>query len=191
MKFLGLVRAIALLHQHQRPVKFVEHGGENIEFIEVTATDIELATKLLADVLGHPEDELPPVTRNILGEIQSFIAARAKAESVAPTEVRFTQRELRAHLGMGYTQVTTHLRRLEVMEYVSSHRTHRIFRYALTYEPELSGRTAISRGSLGHLSGAEAEHRGVRDDDGKEAIQGNGRPSGDHINGAPVNPGRT
>jgi DNA primase len=191
MKFLGLVRAIALLHQHQRPVKFVEHGGENIEFIEVTATDIELATKLLADVLGHPEDELPPVTRNILGEIQSFIAARAKAESVAPTEVRFTQRELRAHLGMGYTQVTTHLRRLEVMEYVSSHRTHRIFRYALTYEPELSGRTAISRGSLGHLSGAEAEHQGVRDDDGKDAFQGNGRPFGDPVNGAPVNPGRT
>ncbi|MGH9283508.1 MAG: DNA primase, partial [Acidimicrobiales bacterium] len=36
MKYLGLIRAVALLHQHQRPRKTVTHGGEVVAYIEVT-----------------------------------------------------------------------------------------------------------------------------------------------------------
>jgi DNA-binding transcriptional ArsR family regulator len=188
-KLLTLVRAITLLHQHQRPVKIVEHEGESVEFIEATTVDIELATKLLADVLDR--DEVPPVTRNILTSIQTFVAARAKIENVAPTEVRFTQRELRERLGMGYTQVTTHLRRLEAMEYVVAHRAHRVFRYAMTYDRDLSGQTSKSRGSLGHLSGVEAERRSVGDAEGRNGFGGISRPSGVHVNGVAETSGRT
>ena len=35
-KYLTLIRAVALLHQHQRPVKTVEHHGKPVEYIEVT-----------------------------------------------------------------------------------------------------------------------------------------------------------
>ena len=37
MKYLTLIRSIALLHQHQRPVKTVEHRGRTCEYIEVAA----------------------------------------------------------------------------------------------------------------------------------------------------------
>ena len=65
-KYLMLIRAIALLHQYQRPVKTVEHEGKALEYIEVTLADIKTANKLAHEVLGRTLDELPPQTRKLL-----------------------------------------------------------------------------------------------------------------------------
>ena len=37
MKYLTLIRAIALLHQYQRPRKTATHRGQALEYIEVDA----------------------------------------------------------------------------------------------------------------------------------------------------------
>ena len=66
MKYLTLIRAIALLHQHQRPRKTVEHRGRAVEYIEVTLDDIAMANRLAHEVLGRSLDELPPQTRRLL-----------------------------------------------------------------------------------------------------------------------------
>jgi DNA primase len=42
-KYLGLIEAVALLHQYQRPVKVLEHRGQKLRYIEVTKQDIEVA----------------------------------------------------------------------------------------------------------------------------------------------------
>lgn len=39
------LRPIALLHQHQREVKVVEHRGERVRYIEVTAWDLAMADR--------------------------------------------------------------------------------------------------------------------------------------------------
>jgi DNA primase catalytic core len=51
-KYLMLIRAIALLHQHQREVKTARHGEKVIEYVEVTLADIALANRLAHEVLG-------------------------------------------------------------------------------------------------------------------------------------------
>ncbi len=80
MKYLTLIRAIALLHQYQRPVKTAEHLGEAIRYIEVTREDIATAQRLAHDVLGRSLDELPPQTRRLLGLIDELVAGgRAEA----------------------------------------------------------------------------------------------------------------
>jgi hypothetical protein len=66
MKYLTLIRTIALLHQHQRERKTVVHNGATVEYIEVTKDDIALANKLAHEVLGRSLDELPPQTRRLL-----------------------------------------------------------------------------------------------------------------------------
>ena len=81
MKYLTLIRAVAFLHQHQRDVKTVEHAGQHVEYIEATAKDVEIATRLAQDVLGRNLDELPPVTRRVLGELHSLVEARASRDS--------------------------------------------------------------------------------------------------------------
>ena len=40
MKYLTLIRAIALLHQHQRRVHTVEHRGKPVRYVEVEPGDI-------------------------------------------------------------------------------------------------------------------------------------------------------
>jgi hypothetical protein len=45
-KYLALINAIALLHQHQREVKRAARGDVELEYVEVTIADIALANEL-------------------------------------------------------------------------------------------------------------------------------------------------
>jgi DNA primase catalytic core len=125
MKYLTLIRAIALLHQHQRPVKTTDHRGERLEYIEVTESDIALANRLATEVLARSRDELPPQTRRLLGLVGQMVRARAAAQSIAISDVRFTRREVREHVGWSLTQTRVHLDRLVALEYVAVHRGSR------------------------------------------------------------------
>ena len=79
LKYLTLIRSIAMLHQYQRPVKTTVHHGKTIEYIEVTIEDIEIANRLAHEVLGRSLDELPPQTRRLLltGRRNGFEGMRA------------------------------------------------------------------------------------------------------------------
>jgi hypothetical protein len=136
MKYLTLIRAIALLHQHQRPVRSVAHQGELLEYVEVQPSDIELANRLCHEVLGRSLDELPPQTRRLLHVLEDFVAAEATAKALTKSEVRFTRRELRDRLGLGDTQLKVHLARLVELEHVHVHRRGTRFEYELLYAGE-------------------------------------------------------
>ena len=64
LKYLTLIRSIALLHQYQRDIKTVNHNGQRIDYIKATLSDIETANQLAHEVLGRTLDELPPQTRS-------------------------------------------------------------------------------------------------------------------------------
>ncbi|MCZ7590621.1 MAG: hypothetical protein M5U15_00035 [Kiritimatiellae bacterium] len=78
-KYLTLIDAIALLHQHQRPREQVEGGGT---FMRVTLDDIALANQLAPDLLGRSLDELPPQTRRVLDAIKQIVRERCEAEEI-------------------------------------------------------------------------------------------------------------
>ena len=75
-KYLTLIDAIALLHQHQRPKGRYELGGRTLEYVPVTLDDIALANELAPEVLGRSLDELPPQTRTVLGHIRTLMRAK-------------------------------------------------------------------------------------------------------------------
>jgi len=138
-KYLTLIEAIALVHQHQRTVRTASAGGKPIEYIEVTLTDIELANRLAHDVLGRSLDELPPQTRRVLGLIESFVAEIAAREAMKPADVRFTRRQLRERCGMSDAAVRVHLERLLAMEYVRAAvgRNGQRFEYELLFDGDM------------------------------------------------------
>ena len=72
-KYLTLIKAIALLHQHQRQRRVCEMYGERIDYIEVEISDIELANRLIQEVLGRCLDELAPQTRKLLEMIHRMV----------------------------------------------------------------------------------------------------------------------
>jgi len=138
MKYLTLIRVIALLHQHQRPVKTVEHRGQRVEYIEVSRADIAIANHLAHAVLGRSLDELSPQTRRLLDLVHGYAAARASAEAVSPSQVRFSRRDVREHVGWSVEQLRVHLGRLVELEYLVVHRGKRgqSFEYELVYGGE-------------------------------------------------------
>ena len=118
-KYLGLIRSIALLHQHQRPVKELRRpDGSSVPYIEATLADIAAANRLAHAILGHTLDELPPQTRRLLTLIRQMVTERAERDAITAKDVRFSRRELRDYTGMGDTQAKVHLSRLVELEYV-------------------------------------------------------------------------
>lgn len=122
MKYLTLIRAIALLHQHQRPIRTARHHGQSLDYIEVTLDDIALANRLAHQILGRALDELPPQTRKLLGLVHEMVTKAAERLECEPSELRFTRRDVREHTGWGHTQLKIHLKRLEELEYLLVHK---------------------------------------------------------------------
>ena len=117
-KYLTLIDSIALLHQHQRPVKRREvksgAGSRTVEFIEVELSDIETANALAPEILGRSLDELPPQTRRLLNHIRALVRAKPAGRPL------FSRREVCESCGWTYAQVRTHLERLVEVELIAT-----------------------------------------------------------------------
>jgi hypothetical protein len=135
-KYLTLIRAIALLHQYQRPVKVHRHRGEELRYIEVTREDLRLANELTHEVLGRSLDELPPQTRRLLGLVETMVQERTRAMGIERRDFRFSRREVREATSYSYEQLRVHLGRLVELEYLLVHRGGRgqRFFYELLYD---------------------------------------------------------
>ena len=191
-KYLTLIDTIALLHQHQRPVRRAEGG--DLAYVEVSLADIAAANRLTHEVLGRSLDALPPQTRRLLGLIAGLVADRVTAQSIARTDIRFTRRELREATGWGDTQLKLHLSRLAELEYLLVHRAERGqgHVYELLYDgdgsaaPHLSGLidpAALAAGSYdAQRSGLQAGWSGLAADQS---------PAGRPLVGGQSAPGRT
>jgi len=146
-KYLTLIDAITLLHQHQRPLKTMHVSGAALDYIEVTPADIARANTLAHDVLGRSLDELPPQTRRLLTLILAMADQEAREQGIKRGDVRFTRKTLRACTGWGDTQLKLHLARLTELEYLIAHRQGA--GGALVYELLYDG----AAGGGAHLSG--------------------------------------
>lgn len=202
MKYLTLIRAVTLLHQHQRAVRSVEHEGQRIEYIESTRQDVETATRLARAVLGRSIDDLPPQTRRLYELVSEMVAERARRESVPRAEVRFTRREVREWTRWGQTQLRLHLGRLEEHEYVLAHRfgrSTRLHEYelldageaveaanAVTYDLSSSGGGATSSGAhRGNIGPSSGQDRPTPDEQKRSDSARNGVLRRNAENGAP------
>ena len=136
VKYLTLIRAITLLHQHQRPIKTIDHLGKPVEYIDVTLSDIAVANRLANEVLGRAVDDLPPQTRRLLHLINDLVTQACAKRGLDRGDYRFSRRDVREHAGWGNTQLKVHLKRLEELEYLLVHRGGRgkSFVYELLYE---------------------------------------------------------
>lgn len=159
MKYLGLIESIALLHQYQRNVKTVVHAGEQIEYIEVTREDIEVADRVAAALLGRSLDELPPQTRRLWELIVKMTNATARKQDMDFGDVRFSRRELRDESSWGQTQLRVHLGRLLEMEYLAVYRGPRnqLLYEVCGYDGDLAGLNASWRGGCGPVAGNKAQ----------------------------------
>jgi hypothetical protein len=150
LKYLALIRVIALLHQYQRPVRTTEHNGEPVEYVEVTRDDIRTANRLATEVLGRTLDDLPPQTRRLLDRIDKMVTEGCQKDDTDRADYRFGRRAIREFTGWGHTQLKVHLKRLEDLEYLLVHRGGRgqSFEYELLYQAPAEGQHKFLSGLL-------------------------------------------
>lgn len=117
-KYLGLIRAVAYLHQYQREMKTVPVDGEPVEYIEVTLADIEQANRLSGAVLGQCLGELSSPSQTLLALIIEMARGMAANQEMDVQEVCFTRRMVREYTGWSDWQVKTHIRQLQELEYL-------------------------------------------------------------------------
>jgi DNA primase len=143
MKYLTLIRTIALVHQHQRPKKTATtRDGATIDYIEVLPSDIALANELADEVLGRSLDEVAPQTRRLLELAYEMVDRECRRLAIQQTDYRFTRKQLRHFTGWTDVQVNRHIVRLAELEYLLVHRGGRgqSFVYELVYRGEGKGK---------------------------------------------------
>jgi DNA primase catalytic core len=146
MKYLTLIRSIALLHQHQRPRKTTTHRGQALEYIEVTKEDIATANRLAHEALGRSLDELPPQTRRLLLLTDEMVSRACEQKKIERPDFRFSRKDVRAFTKWSDSQLKRHLHRLEELEYLLVHHGGRgqSFVYELVFErQDDSGRPVL------------------------------------------------
>ncbi len=131
-KYLNLISTIAYLFQYQRKKHKVDYGGNIVEYINVTLSDIDHANRMAAEVLGRSLDELSPPSRKLLILIREMCEQQAEE---GDAEKNFTRRNIREYSGWSDFQVKTHVRQLEELEYIysSTGRKGKEYVYELLY----------------------------------------------------------
>jgi hypothetical protein len=194
MKYLTLIRTLALLHQHQRPVK----NANGVQYLEATLEDIATANRLASEVLGRSLDELPPQTRRLLLLVDEFVRTECERRKIARADFRFSRRDVRERIRWSDTALKVHLHRLEEMEYLLVHRARRGqgFVYEMLYGGEGQDGKPFVMGLLdtATLAGGAATYDEQRSGQnvaqsapGQAVVSGQSAPSQGEPNTVPTN----
>lgn len=138
-KYLNIIKAITFLHQYQRPIKTTQVGDKEVEYIETTWSDIQLANQIAHKVLGNCLlEDLPPQTQQLLFKITQMVQERCFNEDIPQTHCRFTRSDIREYSGWSISQLKVHCKRLEELEYLVKHQGGRgkIIDYELLWKGE-------------------------------------------------------
>lgn len=117
-KYLMIIKAVALLHQKQRPVCEAQRGGQVFRYIQVTREDIRKANELAVQVFATSMDELSAPARKLFNLIRELAQSESAARGIPPEQFSFGRRTLREATTWSETQVRTHLEELTSLEYV-------------------------------------------------------------------------
>ncbi len=146
-KYMALVKAVTLLHQHQRPKRTLTVEGKAVEYVEATEADVEIARGLAGVILRRNLDELSPPSRSLLQALQDLVDEKKTATAAtrpaagprqrpaagAPLERRYLlgrekaeeerylvdRHELQKATGLSYWHVRTYIAQLVEYEYVA------------------------------------------------------------------------
>jgi len=137
-KYLGMIKAIACLHQFQRDTKTVTVDGKAVDYIEVTLDDIDKANRLASEVLGQCLDDLAKPSRTLLNLIVEMVKEKTgkMGKNQEAEDFFFNRRMIREYTGWTDWQIKAHIKQLEALEYlyVRTGAKGKEYAYALNYK---------------------------------------------------------
>src|SRR5690606_27629601 len=119
-KYLSLMDALALLHQHQRAVRTFERGGQTYRYVEVAREDVDRANRLMASCLVRALSDLTGPAEKLLLAIRDHVVSESEARGAEVLAVTFSRREIRERLGWSDHHAIPLLDELVQREYVEA-----------------------------------------------------------------------
>ncbi|MEW5749030.1 MAG: toprim domain-containing protein, partial [Candidatus Thermoplasmatota archaeon] len=135
-KYLSLIDAVALLHQHQRPIKSFTHDGATHRYVEVEPGDIDIANRLMVSCLARALSDLPGPAQELLIKIRHYVMAKAEERGIDWQMVTFNRREIREAIRWSDYQVRLYLEMLAQLEYIETAGGSIGKRYVYTLSPD-------------------------------------------------------
>lgn len=137
-KYMNIINTVAFIHQLQRPIKKIEKEGINLEYIEVTLEDIQIANQIAHNILGKSLSELTAPSRNLLNHIYEMVCKIADEQDKPKEEIEFTRRMVREYTKWSDYQIKIHIKQLEELEYLIPLAGYRgkLYSYKLAYNGE-------------------------------------------------------
>lgn len=127
-RLLDLIACVCFLRQYQKEIlhdtssitsgTFAEQS-RSIEYIKCDITDYEIAYDIMVNgVLSSTMTEIPRGTIDLYNLICELAKKSAKSKDLEPSEVSFTQRDIREYTNLGQSWIKQHLRILLDYEYL-------------------------------------------------------------------------
>ena len=123
LKYLNLIRAVTLLHQHQRERHSIECNGSDLTYVESTPDDVKTTNTLMISIMKNSIDDLAPQTRRLLNSITELARTLSDETETPPDQVTLTRKQIREHVNMRNTRLGDHLRKLIEHEYLTVKRS--------------------------------------------------------------------
>jgi DNA primase len=125
-KFVSLVKAITLLHQHQRRTGTMKRmDGIKMEYVQATQRDVDLALELGREVFARNVDDVSPTARKLLSHVVALVTEKYdgmkeldQKRDLFMYEVPFNRKELRERIGWSETQVRRNIDQLVELGYI-------------------------------------------------------------------------
>jgi DNA primase len=113
-RFMDLIASVAFLRQYQKE----EKEADGVKYIECDETDLNVAARIIREILPATLTNFPKAAQVLYGEIRRVIGEKAKRENLLSTEVSVTQRELREETGLNQMFVKRNVKILTDFEYL-------------------------------------------------------------------------
>lgn len=153
IKYMSLIKAIALLRQYQKEVKTSYDGKTQFEYIEVDKKDIEIANRIARPILAQALDEMTPQTAKFLKLIDTLVKDLQEKSGKDRLEIPVSRREMREYTLWSDYQTRKHIEELVGLEYLipTQGSKGKRFNYLLAWDDESSKRNDIVLQSVDNL----------------------------------------
>ncbi len=123
-KYLSLIKAITLLHQHQRKTGTITRLDKTtFDYVLVDKRDVKLAKELGSQVFHRNIDDVSPTGRTLIKHIAELVSEKTLSTPPGETpdygNTPFTRKELREKIGWSEAQVRQNIEPLVELGYLA------------------------------------------------------------------------
>jgi len=117
-RFIDLISTVCFLRQYQKEIQSEIIDGETIKYIICDIEDYRIASEIMRGILSATLINLPKGALTLYEEIRAIATDLSKKQGIDPTEITFTQREIRERTGNAQMFVKRNIKHLVDYEYI-------------------------------------------------------------------------